>query len=442
MAGTLSTLGLGSSGVLSNDLIDQLRNADEAGIIKPIENKQKSLTLQQAGLVGLKDSVSDLEDLATSLSDLALYQTKKTEQVGDSITIDATSSAKSQSLDINVTQLATRDIHQSSGYASKTDALGAGSMTIDLPSSGESFTIDISAEDTLETLADKISDATDGTVSASILNVGGDQPYTMILKSTDTGTDNSFTISGNLAFTEISDAKNAELTVDNIAITRQSNELSDVVEGATITLSQTGDTRVEISQDDESIIETMNSFVEKYNELLTSISTLTNYDADTKVAGVFQGSSEIRNMMGPIKDIFSSTITSIGKMSEDFGLSTDQDGTLTFDSDTFSEALSKDSTEVKNFFIGEGAEEGIFRAVNSQFFDIATSSDGIFKTLDANYTEKESSLADTLERAQERLDSKYDIMQKKFAAYDSVISKLTNASDTLTSLIDAQNGDN
>ncbi len=439
MAGALSTLGLGSQGVLTNDLLDQLKEADKTATIDPIENKQKSLQLQQAGLVGLKDAIADITTLSTELSDLSLYQEKSTIVTGDSVSIEASSTAQEQSFDINVLSLATRDIQQSTGFASKTDTLTAGDMHLEID--GSSYDITVEDTDTLESLAAKISDATEGKITGSILNVGGTDPYTMILKSTETGSNNNITVSGDIAFTQIgSGAQDASLEIDGIAVTSASNELTDLIEGATITLNNTGKSNVKIEQDSTKIVDKMEEFVNKYNELLDSIQTMTNYDEDTKVAGVFQGSSEIKNLTAPLRDIFSTTISTSGEMIDNFGLTTDRSGKLTFDKEKFSESLSTDSQNVQNFFIGEGESEGIFRKMNGELFNIGTSSDGVLKTLKASYDDKEITLSESLERAQERLDSKYDIMQKKFAAYDAIIGQLSNQSDTLTALIDSQNG--
>jgi flagellar hook-associated protein 2 len=438
MAGALSTLGLGSQGVLTNDILDKLKDADKSASVKPIERKQESLKLQQAGLVGLKDAISTISKLSTSLSDLALYQGTKSDITGDSISIETTSTAKAQSFDLDVLSLATRDIHQSTGFASKTDTLSAG--TLELEIDGNSFSITIEDTDTLETLSEKISESTDGKIQASILNVGGDEPYTLVLKSTDTGAKNNISISGDMGFSQIgTGAKDASLEIDGIAVTSPSNELTDLVEGATIKLEKTGQSSVNITQDSDKVVEKMQEFVTKYNELIDSVKTLTNYDADTKVAGVFQGSSEIKSMLDPLKDIFSMTISDSGKMAEDFGLKADRSGKLTFDEDKFKKSLETDSKEVQNFFIGEGETEGIFRKTNSSLFEIGTSSDGVLKSLKSNYDDKERSLQESLEKAQKRLDSKYDIMQKKFASYDAVIGRLSSQSDMLTSLIDSQN---
>ena len=102
--------------------------------------------------------------------------------------------------------------------------------------------------------------------------------------------------------------------------------------------------------------------------------------------------------------------------------------------------MADDTTAVQNFFIGEGETKGIFRNMNTELFQIGTSSDGVLKTLKANFDTKSTTLIESLEKAQKRLDAKYEIMQKRFASYDAVIGRLSNASSMLTSLIDAQSG--
>ena len=443
MAGALSTLGLGSQGVLTNDLLDKLKDADKTGIITPIERNQKSLKLQQAGLVGLKDAISDISKLSTSLSDLALYQTKSSEVTGDSLSVEVSSTAINQTLDIKVEKLASRDIHSSyKKFESKDELFGAGDITLDID--GNSYTITVLATDTVGDVADMISNQTDGKIQSSLLNVGGEEPFRLVIKSTDTGAKNAIDITADISFRNPkgSQASDAEIRIDGILIRRDTNEIEDLVEGVNITLTKTGESRISITQDTDKITEKMQEFVTKYNELLDSVKSLTNYDEDTKVAGVFQSSSEIRNMLAPLKDIFATTISGAGKMSEDFGLKVERGGKITFDEDKFKEALSDDTTAVQNFFIGEGETKGIFRNMNTELFQIGTSSDGILKTLKVNYDAKSKALIESLEKAQERLDAKYEIMQQKFAAYDAVIGRLSQASSTLTSLIDAQNGNN
>ena len=182
----------------------------------------------------------------------------------------------------------------------------------------------------------------------------------------------------------------------------------------------------------------MSEFVDKYNETIELISKLTSYDADKKVGAVLQGSSEIRGIRSQLSDIFSTSFSSGGKVAEDFGLKADKRGVITLDKDKFQESLKNSPDEIKNFFVGEGESKGIFRKFNSELFNIGTSSSGPLKSLKANYDDKSKSLIDSLEKAQKSLDNKYEIMQRKFAAYDAVIGKLKNSSDYLNSVIEAQ----
>ncbi|MCH9814186.1 MAG: flagellar filament capping protein FliD [Epsilonproteobacteria bacterium] len=441
MAGALSTLGLGSQGVLTNDIIDQLKEADESALLTPITTNISTVNAQKKSITEMKTLLKDLSDIATTLSDSTHYKNKSSELVGESVSITATSSAQTQNFDIEVTKLATRDIKQSTGFASKTDTLSAGSMNLQID--GNSYDITIEATDTLESLVDKINEATDGNISASILNVGGSDPYKLILKSTETGSTQNITASGDIAFSQVgSGATDAELSIDGISVTKASNEIDDLVEGVTINLQQTGKTTVDIKQDNEKILEEMNKFVEQYNSLLSKVTSATNYDTETKTAGVFQGSSEIRNIKSSLSDILNTAISTNGSMIEDFGLTADsKSGQLTLDEDKFTGLLDSDIESVTSFFIGEGSNNGIFRELSSTLFDMSSSSTGVIKTLSTNFDDRLDSLQDSYDKTQERLDSRYEIMQKRFAAFDSVISKLTNQSDALQSMIDAQSSD-
>jgi flagellar hook-associated protein 2 len=437
---SLSTLGLGSSGVLSNDLLDQLKEADASARIKPIERNQESLKLQQTGLKSIKDLITELGDLSTKMSDETIYKNTKTDVTGDSVTIKASENAKEQTIKIDVEQLATKSIKQSyKKFQSKDELVGAGTMGLSI--GGTSYSIDITETDTLQDVADKISAQTDGKIEASILNIGGDKPYKLILKSKESGEKNEITDDGNgINFGNVAGgtAQDAKLRMDGVLITRDNNTFDDLIDNVSITLDKVGQSKIEIKQDNQNITDNMSEFVDKYNETIELISNLTSYDAEKKVGAVLQGSSEIRGISSQLRDIFSTTISSDGKSAEDFGLKADKRGIITLDKDKFQESLKNSPDEIKNFFVGEGESKGIFRKFNSELFNIGTSSSGPLKSLKANYDDKSKSLIDSLEKAQKSLDNKYEIMQRKFAAYDAVIGKLKNSSDYLNSVIEAQ----
>jgi len=126
-----------------------------------------------------------------------------------------------------------------------------------------------------------------------------------------------------------------------------------------------------------------------------------------------------------------------GKTIADFGFETNRDGTLSLDSSKLKESLSKDSNEIKNFFLGDIDNKGAFRLLNDSLFNIGTKSSGVLKSLQSNIDDRQKSLIESQERAQKRLDDRYDIMIKKFAAYDGIMGKLDSQAQALTSMIDA-----
>jgi flagellar hook-associated protein 2 len=430
----LQSLGLGSSGVLTLDIVDKLKAADSASIIKPIERKIATESSKDKALSDLKSLVSSLSDKLLTLNDPTLYTSKKAKISGDSVNVTAKDSSIEQSFEVEVITLATRDINQSSGFASKNEPIQDSMSSLEI--NGKD--IIINDDDTLESIVDKINSNSDLKVKASILNTGGDNPYKLILKSEETGKESELKITSNMNFSQVGDGpKDAVFKIDGIEITKSSNTIDDALDGVELTLTKLGTTSVEIGINSEKIEEKFNEFVTDYNAIISKVSDLTKYDQDTKSAGVFQGNSQIRSIKTSISDAFSMHFGANGKTIADFGFETNRDGTLSLDSSKLKESLSKDSNEIKNFFLGDIDNKGAFRLLNDSLFNIGTKSSGVLKSLQSNIDDRQKSLIESQERAQKRLDDRYDIMIKKFAAYDGIMGKLDSQAQALTSMIDA-----
>ncbi len=441
MAGTLSTLGIGSKGALSYDIIDKLKKADTESIIKPIEQKLELNKLKQDKLSELTKSVRELNTEVVAMSDPALYSAKETSLAGSTIAVETTEKAKAGSYSFDVLNLATNDIKQSqNGYAYDEALMGAGSMTLQIGSGADqkSFTIDVSSTDSIKDVVKKINEGTDGKIEASLLNVGGTDPYHLVLKSTQTGASNNITVTGDYAFDQVGDgAKDATFDFDGIQITRASNKIDDLVEGMTITLEKEGKTNVTIKQDNGKLIEGMEKFVEKYNSLVQAFTESTKFDKTHQSTGLFQGNTSIRTAATMLKDALILTASKAGKTIGSFGLEQQRDGTLVFNKSDFEAALKEDPKSVEDFFRGTDGRNGAFNRLESAIFDIKTSSSGMLKSLAKNLDDRATRLEEQQKTAQKRLDDRYNIMAKKFASYDSVIAKLNSQGDTLTAMIDA-----
>jgi flagellar hook-associated protein 2 len=439
MAGTLSTLGIGSDGALSYDVIDQLKDADKNAIIKPIENKIELNQLKQNKLDELKQFVTNVNTEVVAMSDPSLYQAKESSLSGSSVSVETTSKAAVGTHTINVSSLATHDIKQSqTGYAYE-DALMGDAGTMHLEIDDNSFDIEVLSTDSIKDVVKKINEQTDGKIEASLLNVGGSNPYHLVLKSAETGAKNNISITGDYNFNQVGEgAKDASFDFDGIQITRSSNTIDDLVEGLTVKLKQEGQTTVTIKQDNSKLLEGMEKFVNEYNKLVQGFTESTKFDKTSKEAGLFQGNSSIRAAATMLKDALILTTSKDGKTIGSFGLELQRDGTIKFDKNKFEEKLKEDPKQVEDFFRGTDGRNGAFNRLESAIFDIKTSSNSILKSLAKNLDDDAIRLQELQKTSQKRLDDRYSIMAKKFAAYDSVIAKLNSQGDALSAMIDAE----
>ena len=187
--GTLSSLGIGS-GVLSYDVIDKLKKADEHLMIDPLKTK---LDLTKKREKALSEFITIASTVKTDIMDLAdgtLFAKVNASVNGSSVDVKASDGVKPQSFDIDVENLAQNDVYESKGFASSDTIITSNDATLTLGVGGSKVSIDIKSGTTLNELKDAINNA-DAGVTAQIIDTGvGDNPYKLILKANETGADN------------------------------------------------------------------------------------------------------------------------------------------------------------------------------------------------------------------------------------------------------------
>jgi flagellar hook-associated protein 2 len=170
---------------------------------------------------------------------------------------------------------------------------GAGTVTIN----GQNITL--AAGDTLRTVAKKFNDVSSLTgISAQVFQVSPGQ-FKLIYTATKTGLSSDFDLSGaptvsadpsgvltNITFATTQNAQNAQFQIDNVAITRESNVITDLVDGVTFTLVQDTNAApatkldVKIVPDTEIIQNGITNFVNAYNDFRLFVSRQTQLKSD------------------------------------------------------------------------------------------------------------------------------------------------------------------
>lgn len=450
----ISSLGVGSS-ILTQDVLDQLRAADEAKFITPLttkitteESKQDDLELIDSYMKNLIDSINDINGSS-------LYEERSAEVTGTSVEVTAASGTDIQDFSLEVISLATKQIEQSGGFTSADATIAASgtSGTLDLNIEGVSIAnISYDENTTLDELKDMINSQAGDEVNATVVQIS-DNDFRLFVSSVETGaskdisfTDNGTGLSANLTgMTAIQTGVDASLKFNGQAISRSSNSIDDIVTGVTIDLKEAGTSQVVISQDREALMEKFNSFVEKYNEAVSGIAKTTKTSQEAAGRGSFSSESTIKTMLSNIQNAVQSIGGGVGSMM-DYGFDIDKEGVMTLNEDLLNSELDDNASNVQIFFAGGEYDNGdtTTTTVEGAFNEFATIVEsyteyqGTLDQLDDSISDTISTLEDRKDAANTRLDAMYEIMAKRFAAYDLMISKLSSASSMFADMANAQ----
>lgn len=248
-------------------------------------------------------------------------------------------------------------------------------------------------------------------------------------------------------------ASDANLTYNGIEVSRPKNTIDDVVSGVSLELLSASDKDIHIAvnRNNDEIIKQVREFVDNYNALIPKLDELTRYDEDTKIAGIFNGVSDIRAIRGSLNRALSHTSTQGGRYESmaTYGLSLNDNGTLSFDESKLQSALSADADKVSAFFRGgkatiNGKEidtQGMFSLVLKELDALTTGENARLKLFEDSIASDDKRLKDDRARNLEMLQNRYDIMANRFAAYDSQIAKANRSFNSLNMLIEQSMGD-
>jgi flagellar hook-associated protein 2 len=450
----ISSLGLGS-GVLTQDVLDQLRQADEAARVTPIDMELALVKDEQGAFSVLDAKMTNLIDSIDALKTPLLYDERTATVTGTSVDVTASANSDLQEFTLNVTQLATKQIEESGSFAATTDTIASAVGSLNLNIDGIDFTINYDSTTTLDDLKRSINDIAGTKVNATIVQVASGD-YRLFLNSVGTGSNQNITItdnSGNLSGTQLTSGLTALQTgvdatfeFNGQAITRSSNEITDLVTGYDITLKELGSSNVKVEQNRDAILEKIDSFVEKYNDAMSELGRLTANSTNADERGIFAGNSTIRSMQLNIRNAMDTIGGGVGNIYE-YGFDIDKSGKMTFDRSVFNTALDANATNVETFFTGGNfdngngtttAVSGIFNELSTQVGSY-TNYDQILDQFKNSLTQRNSELEDRRATAIERLDNKYATLQKQWAAYDAMIARLNSSANAFIDMINTQN---
>jgi flagellar hook-associated protein 2 len=341
--------------------------ASEQAIETPWNNELTALQAQDTVFSALG---TDLGSLTTALQSLTDFNGVFAEKQGSSSNTDllsltsAGSSAVAGSHTVTITQLAQTSTDVSTAIPSASDTL-TGTVTIQ----GKTFDTQANGNNTLTGLASAINSAAIG-VTASVITDSSGSRLSIVSGTSgaagqlDTITTNALADGGtSITFPgpphNGQQGQDAQITVDGVQVTSPSNTVTGAISGVTFQLlsSASPNTNIQIQVTDNTtdIGTAVSNFVSAYNTVVKDINT-EETNSSTGTAPALLGSPILAQLQSQLTGALfggsaSGSINNLGQL----GISMNNDGTLTLNSDTLNGALSSNLSDVTGFFQNSGS---------------------------------------------------------------------------------------
>ena len=383
----VSSLGAGS-GIDTSALVSSLVEVTKAPQEQRLDQKKETLDAQISAYGTLKSSLSELQNALSPLGNNDTFNARSvafpetTVITPDSLDADA----QTGSYQIEVTQIAqAQSLATSSVSDPDADMNKSGNLTIKfgtwtydgsdspqnfaLNDSKSALNIAVESGDTLNDLAKKINDEDSG-IQATVLKVGSNYQLMLTAPSGEanaleiTSDDASlsefeFSASNYASVTETQQGQDSKLKVNGLEITRESNDIDDVIDGFNFTLNKASiGENVNFSiQNDKNVSEqAVRDFVEAYNTFFETANNLTGFTRDEEnkvVRGSLATDSSAKLVISRVRDMLTGAVPGLSNdlsSLTNIGIRTQLDGSLEIDEDDFSAAFKDSYDQIEALF--------------------------------------------------------------------------------------------
>ncbi|GAB1258119.1 hypothetical protein NBRC116494_26210 [Aurantivibrio plasticivorans] len=405
----VNTLG-GGSGVDTFELVDQLVEIQSAPQTERLDTKEELLNTQLSDYGILRSALGELETSLIKLSSTDSFNAKAVDFPDTNLLIPTKieSDAVAGNYQISVGNLAKSQSLSSGVFTETSDAVGTGTLTfrfgnwsdglgdesatsvfdVNADKTGGTITID-ETNNSLSGLRDAINNADIG-VQASIINdgtgyrllitgpEGANNELEIVVEEDGAATNNDASDLSRFAFntggsqlSQEQGGENAELTINGLAVTRESNVIDDVIEGLDFTIQNESATEVvsmTITEDKALAKQTVTEFVEAYNSFLDTVGKLTGYDDEIEDYGSLRTDPLAKNLISRLRGLIGSGIPGVEDgftALTNVGIRTNRDGTIELNTQDFNKAFDENFDLVKTLFTPRyTSDSALIQAVN------------------------------------------------------------------------------
>ena len=328
-------------------------------------------------------------------------------------------------------------------------------------------TITLESESTTpQDLVNAINDKDMG-IQASLVDTGasGTDRYVLVLEG-ETGADGGFDVvlSGSGASDIISfddangdlytlqEAQDAELSLNGVSVTRNSNEIDDLISGVNLSLlGTTSGATLQVGRDTQPVKDRVKALVDAYNQMVADFAILTGDPSDDEedvFSGALRGDSTVRTILARIRaDFFGESDTASDGITglRDLGISVDKSGVLTLDETQLDTALANQFEGVAMALGGRKTvteddesviKRGLAVELGATLRDLM-STQGVVMTGSATAETQVSKYEDELTNLEERYEAILARYTKQFAAMESLVGQMNSLRESLKGQFEA-----
>ncbi|AWB67799.1 flagellar hook protein [Saccharobesus litoralis] len=474
----IQSIGVGS-GLDLNGLVSQLLEAESTPKYERLDKQEEELEAQISGVGTLMEKMDSFKDAIDELKNDYNLQSRSarashpdvSEEDDGPFTAEAGNSALEGKYQISVEQLAegsrivSADADTATGFTSTSDTVASGDDTLTFTVGSDTFNIAVTSTTTLAELKTAINDATDNFgVTASIIDTGTSAGAKLVLNSDVTGEGNDLALTstnGLMAWladansnTENQAASNAKAVIDGLAVESATNEFENVIEYVSFEVSKLSDvdyldtggnpvyktSTLDVGPDKDALENKITDFVDNYNSLMDSITTLTKYgQSELEEDGALAGDFMVRGIQSGLASLVSGTVdnSSLGTLFQ-IGVSFDDDGKLQISDtdeygfgsgqDKLDEALDDYFDEIATLFTDP--DQGIA----SQMYDYVdqyTQYGGLLRARESAMKDQKELLFDQRLRVDQQISNYEQILRDKYISLDLTVSKLQRTGNAL-----------
>ncbi len=352
----------------------------ESGVAGPraiVERGQVKATTELDALGFLEQNLTAFNSYLSDLSGPSLFQSREATSSNDSIISVTASEGTAQGVySVESKQLAqSHTMVVNKSYGSPYDNISNGTLSIDVAGQTHNIVVD-ATNDTLEGLQKFINNGDFG-VTASVVNNGG--AYQMMFTSSQSGASGEIAVSGLADFdgaglTTTAEAQDAVMVINGLEISNNSNTFDEVIDGLSFQLNSVavGQTNsINVANDSETVVDTVKSLVDVYNQLNTIFDEMGSYDSgdltteelaseEYKFYGDLAGNNILRQVRSDLRQAFSGSVSNVSSNYDSLGvvgLSISYEGVMELDETKFRQVATTNMDALSSLFSKSGTAD-------------------------------------------------------------------------------------